>query len=440
MSRRRGEFEHRTSLFEGASRAWSHLGGLEPHALENKSASDLDPLTNPLFENDSRVKKKEKGTDKNNNKDTTKNDSGGGCCGGGGRGDTDNNSISDPQDDGYSSDNNNINNDSNAGEHDEFSGNDNLEIGAVTSTAPTSLSGRHEYPCLQSSKIFLKSFWMKKDDDKGNKTLVLIAAIICWYLLGIVSIISSKILLGGASGNWNVAPMVLTCQQFGIGSSLLSQYSSKIKSDHYLLKMTGSCFSIGFWLTNVSFFASHASFVETIKAAEPISSATIAVLWGIESNISFGEMISLFGITCGVVLSTIGSVSDLKNGDSSSTGLRQSAQVCAIVLLSNFCFSFRSMYQKLYLKNQKQQQYSENTQVVSDADLQYSMQSLGLKMFIIPTIVWNGHGTLQYLFHWFMNNMHNSDTSTLLISNLCQDSLQYIALALINGLAFTGYK
>jgi len=143
MSRRRGEFEHRTSLFEGASRAWSHLGGLEPHALENKSASDLDPLTNPLFENDSRVKKKEKGTDRNNNKHATKNDSGGGCCGGGV---TDNNSISDPQDDGYSSDNNNLNNDSNAGEHDEFSGNDDAEIGAVTSTAPTSSSGRHEYP------------------------------------------------------------------------------------------------------------------------------------------------------------------------------------------------------------------------------------------------------------------------------------------------------
>jgi len=53
MSRRRGEFEHRTSIFEGAFRAWSHLGGLDPAELETKSAAELDPLTNPI-ENDPR--------------------------------------------------------------------------------------------------------------------------------------------------------------------------------------------------------------------------------------------------------------------------------------------------------------------------------------------------------------------------------------------------
>jgi hypothetical protein len=48
MSRRRGEFEHRTTIFEGAFRAWSHLGGLDPEELETKASSDLDPLTNPI--------------------------------------------------------------------------------------------------------------------------------------------------------------------------------------------------------------------------------------------------------------------------------------------------------------------------------------------------------------------------------------------------------
>ena len=54
MSRRRGEFEHRTSIFEGAFRAWSHLGGLEPEDLEGKSPNELDPLTNPHL-NDPRL-------------------------------------------------------------------------------------------------------------------------------------------------------------------------------------------------------------------------------------------------------------------------------------------------------------------------------------------------------------------------------------------------
>lgn len=50
MSRRRGEFEHRTSIFEGAFRAWSHLGGLDPEDLENKTTADLDPLSNPIVD------------------------------------------------------------------------------------------------------------------------------------------------------------------------------------------------------------------------------------------------------------------------------------------------------------------------------------------------------------------------------------------------------
>lgn len=54
MSRRRGEFEHRTSIFEGAFRAWSHLGGLEPEELESKPSTELDPLSNPI-ENDVRL-------------------------------------------------------------------------------------------------------------------------------------------------------------------------------------------------------------------------------------------------------------------------------------------------------------------------------------------------------------------------------------------------
>lgn len=59
MSRRRGEFEHRTSIFEGAFRAWSHLGGLEPEILESKSAAEMDPLSNPIA-SDTRLKKASK--------------------------------------------------------------------------------------------------------------------------------------------------------------------------------------------------------------------------------------------------------------------------------------------------------------------------------------------------------------------------------------------
>jgi hypothetical protein len=59
MSRRRGEFEHRTSIFEGAFRAWSHLGGLSPEDVENKPTNEIDPLTYPI-ENDQRLASQKK--------------------------------------------------------------------------------------------------------------------------------------------------------------------------------------------------------------------------------------------------------------------------------------------------------------------------------------------------------------------------------------------
>lgn len=64
MSRRRGEFEHRTSIFEGAFRAWSHLGGLDPLDLETKPMADLDPLRFPIVNDPRLALQKEKDSKK----------------------------------------------------------------------------------------------------------------------------------------------------------------------------------------------------------------------------------------------------------------------------------------------------------------------------------------------------------------------------------------
>ena len=54
MSRQKEEFTRRTSIFEGAFRAWSHLAQLDPASLQSKSVVELldDPaLTNPISSN-----------------------------------------------------------------------------------------------------------------------------------------------------------------------------------------------------------------------------------------------------------------------------------------------------------------------------------------------------------------------------------------------------
>jgi hypothetical protein len=69
--------------------------------------------------------------------------------------------------------------------------------------------------------------------------------------------------------------------------------------------MAGVYFCLGFLFTNICFQISSAAFVETIKAAEPITSAVIAVMWGIEV-MGPPEMVSLGCIVAGCLLSTIG--------------------------------------------------------------------------------------------------------------------------------------
>jgi copper chaperone CopZ len=50
MSRREEEFKHRTSIFEGAYRAWSHVGGLEVDVLYDTPLKELDPVQHPLLD------------------------------------------------------------------------------------------------------------------------------------------------------------------------------------------------------------------------------------------------------------------------------------------------------------------------------------------------------------------------------------------------------
>ncbi len=57
MSRRKNEFEHRTSIFEGAFRAWSYLGGLDANDVLDKTAHELDPLNHSIQEDKRWLKK-----------------------------------------------------------------------------------------------------------------------------------------------------------------------------------------------------------------------------------------------------------------------------------------------------------------------------------------------------------------------------------------------
>ena len=176
----------------------------------------------------------------------------------------------------------------------------------------------------------------------------------------------------------------------------------------------------------MSFSASDASFVETIKAAEPLTSASVAVLWGLE-RLSPMEGSSLLGICSGVVISTLGKSGPVDQSSSTAfslSALYESILSSGIVLVSNLCFSFRGLYQKFFRASP-----IGNSGTMDDLNLQYRMQQVGITMLVIPLLFCDLPKVIQYII-------------TLRDDDISEDKgyLRYFLLSVLNGFAFTHYK
>eukprot|EP00956_Cyclotella_meneghiniana_P024729 scaffold50084_cov67-Cyclotella_meneghiniana.AAC.5 len=356
---------------------------------------------------------------------------------------------------------------------------------AITSVLPGRPRRRQHSIALpnKSSKETQNYPTQSENDSKGHSpanqyNLPVPVAVLLWYLLGVVSISSSKILLS----TYGVPPMVLTLQQLIIGmtlprmllvlggkgglqpipmqsysvviegcssgdmcdigvkrksskgheiqdrggilSSILAIPPGKLRSEqdnnnspHIDLQLVCSAmyFTLGFLLTNYGFEAGSAAFVETIKAAEPITSASVAVAWGLE-RLGKEEICSLAGIVVGVILSTLGQkTSKVEVENQQSTSLVMSL---VIVMISNICFSFRGLHQKLFRASPQGKASSFN-----DLNLQFRMQQIGVLMLAIPAMLTN---TL-----WILRRPSLFDLGKI---------AQYLPLALANGIAFTSYN
>lgn len=223
-------------------------------------------------------------------------------------------------------------------------------------------------------------------------------------------------------------------QQGGILSAVLALANPSAINHriHNQLLLSAIYFTIGFLLTNYGFSSGSAAFVETVKAAEPITSAATAVVWGIEQLVP-EEVASLGGIIVGVVLSTLGhrgSGTSLSKGDELEFELTtpphsQSLLTSScIVLLANLCFSFRGLHQKLF-RSTPHGKASD----VDDLNLQYRMQQIGCLLLSIPVVLGNSSLPLrvpQYL-------SVEGGVSIRLV-------LRYFMLCFVNGVAFASYN
>jgi drug/metabolite transporter (DMT)-like permease len=215
------------------------------------------------------------------------------------------------------------------------------------------------------------------------------------------------------------------------------------------LTLTSVYFAFGFLLTNVGFMMGSAAVVETIKAAEPITSASVAAIWGIEHP-GREEVVSLMGIVVGVVLSTFANqgggivgngVIDVGVGagetrlrrspSSSSLSLPSSPPLntlCLVVMAANLCFSFRGLHQKLFRSTSRGSAIH-----VDDLTLQCKMQQLGALVLGIPAL-------LSFVLSHGSGGGGAVASVGVEPSIFTSAAMEYAVLSLANGVAFASYN
>jgi drug/metabolite transporter (DMT)-like permease len=227
-------------------------------------------------------------------------------------------------------------------------------------------------------------------------------------------------------------------------SSLLGWVQpTRMSHMHNQLLLAAIYFALGFLLTNYGFMLGSTAFVETIKAGEPFTSASVAVLWGIE-QLGLQEVLSLSGIVMGVTLSTLGHgksssaqstsssslISHEVETDDNETMIQHDAlspsliTICFIVMASNLCFSLRGLHQKLFRATPQ-----GHVLMMNDLNLQYRMQQVGVLMLIVPTLLENTALIIDRVHRLLLGR-----------SAVKTHAIQYMLLSLTNGVAFTSYN
>jgi hypothetical protein len=262
--------------------------------------------------------------------------------------------------------------------------------------------------------LFTSNDYFSINDDR----LRLLIAIVAWYLIGVVAICTTKLLLA------NVPPLLLTFQQFLAASALLharlswcacrQPWPSEEASASVDFVLAGLFHTLDFLASNAAFFAASASFVETIKSCDLISTTAVALAWRVD-RLAHDEGISLVVLVAGMLLSTWGNSRSTSADDVDAPSLTNLTRAAATVMTANFCFAFRAMSQKMYRKTAVDQMNDEN--------LLCKMFQVGWMVMLVPTCCIYMTTIWEAIFYRERNVQ-----------------LQYFKLAMINAMAVAIYK
>jgi drug/metabolite transporter (DMT)-like permease len=200
----------------------------------------------------------------------------------------------------------------------------------------------------------------------GQPPLLLLVA--AWWVSAIFAVITSKVCL-----SHGLQPMHLCAAQFLSGAVLcrlalvLRHKSHAMSGDAALVHGIAITYAAAFMCTNVAFSLSSTPFVETIKAAEPLSTCLLAALWLREFDRPVAYL-ALLPIMLGVGLAS----------HSADSAYRRDALLAT--LASNFGFSARAVLAK---RIRRERPHSPCAR--SDLVLFYHVSRLGL-LFMLPLV------------------------------------------------------
>lgn len=244
------------------------------------------------------------------------------------------------------------------------------------------------------------SFTLNGDKDKKNRLNLpweIMVAIPVWYGVGVGSICTTKMLL---TNDYAVPPLVLTLQQLTVGSLLLRlhlYYTGRLQPlpknvswstqpIYYDFVLTGLFNALDFLASNTCFSHSSASFVETMKASEPLMTTAIALFFGIDS-LTGNEAICFLVLIIGVFCSTVANSSGDDQVDQDQQ-FHQSMKTACIVMIANLCFALRAKSQKLFRVHVDEQK-------VDDENLLMHMEQIGAMSLVIPVVIFELPGVLE---------------------------------------------
>lgn len=212
-----------------------------------------------------------------------------------------------------------------------------------------------------------------------------------WYAFGFVAVITTKLLLT----TWHVPPLLLTVQQLMISSTVLNLLLQTTRGEQGLQPwpvdkhiqldfiLIGLFNALDFLASNCGFEGADASFVETIKQSEPITTTIVALSWKIDT-LGNAEAASLGLLFTGVLLSTLGNTqAESGDGEIEPAALEASVRSTLTVMSANLCFAFRVLCQKRY-----REAVTSATDQLDNTNLLYRMQTTGWMILLLPAI-WN---------------------------------------------------